>query len=88
MPSDAVWTSLITAATALGSASLGYAAARVQHRVELHKVELQDTAAVRDAREKAEEGRRTLYLLYLARIDALRPMLVPEQPGRPTHARS
>lgn len=84
MPSDAVWTSAITGGTAIVSSILGYSAARLQGRMEARKVESAEAAALRDAREKAMDARRTLYLTYLARIDALRPMLIPPQPGKPT----
>lgn len=84
MPSDAVYTSAITGGTAIVSALLGYGAARAQRLIEMRKLESQESVTEREAREKATEARRTLYLAYLAKVDALRPMLIPEQPGKPT----
>jgi hypothetical protein len=84
VPADAVWTSLITGGTGIASALLGYGAARAQHAVEARKMESEERAIAREAREQAKEARRTLYLAYLERIDALRPMLLPGKPGKPT----
>lgn len=84
MPADAVWTSAITGATGIVSALLGYGAARAQRLIELRKMESQEGAAAREAQERLREARHALYLDYLARMDALRPMLIPPQPDKPT----
>jgi hypothetical protein len=47
-------------------------------------MESAEGVAVREAAEKAREARRALYLTYLARVDALRPMLIPPREGKPT----
>jgi hypothetical protein len=82
--SDAVYTSAITGGTAIISSLLGYGAARAQHLMEARKLETQETAADRTARETARLERQALYLTYLAKVDALRPMLLPAQHGKPT----
>jgi hypothetical protein len=82
MPSDTVWVAAIASSGALLGSGIGYLTSLAQRHVELRRLDADERAAVRDIEGKAREERRTLYLSYLARVDALRPMLVNGQPSQ------